>query len=227
MIKRLNKSVRMCLLVLCVAGVSAAQSQQTRPPREDTQNWNEVQLILPFGEKVDLVLLGELRVGRNLSRPVDERAGIELAFKPNKYLTIAPSYRRIATQPVEGRSGRENRFTLTATVAVPFKGFTISDRNRVDRRLRSTGDTTQYRNRLRVEHPFTTGGTKFTAFVSDEVFYDSRERAWIRNRFAAGASREFSERFALEVYYLRQNDGFSRPGDLHVIGTSLRVRLRR
>lgn len=218
----------MCVLVLCFAGVGAAQSPETRPPREDTQNWNEVEVTVPFGEKVDLVLFGELRVGRNLSHPVDERAGIELAFKPNKYLTFAPSYRRIAAHPVEGRrSGRENRFTLTATVAVPFKGFTISDRNRVDRRLHSSGDTTQYRNRLRVEHPFTIGGRKFTAFVSDEVFYDSRERTWIRNRFAIGANRKITERFALEVYYLRQNDGFSRPGDLHVIGTSLRAQLGR
>jgi len=29
----------------------------------------------------------------------------------------------------------------------------------------------------------------------------------------------------LDVFYLRQNDGFSRPGDLNVIGTAWRIRL--
>lgn len=102
----------------------------------------------------------------------------------------------------------------------------MSDRNLVDRRLRSSGNTTQYRNRLQLEHPFKVGGFEATHFASDEVFYDSRERAWIRNRFALGLSRKSSDRYTGEIYYLRQNDGFSRPGDLNVIGTTLRVRFK-
>ena len=214
-----------CALMLCFFNDAAAQSPQSAS-RDDTQSWNEVELSLPLNEQVDLEFYGQLRVGRNLSHLVDERAGIGFSFKPNKYLTFEPSYRYIAAQPVAGRSTREHRLSFEATVSVPVRGFTLSDRNQLDRRLRSSGNTTQYRNRLQVEHPVTLGGTQFKVFVADEVFYDSRERAWIRNRFSVGVSRKFSERYTGEIYYLRQNDGFSRPGDLHVIGTTLRVRFR-
>lgn len=214
-----------CVLTLSLVSYAFAQSQQPAP-RDDTQSWNEVELSLPLNERVDLEFYGQLRVGRNLTHLVDERAGFGFSFKPNKYLTFEPSYRYIAAQPVAGRSTRENRLSFEATVSVPVRGFTLSDRNLLDRRLRSSGNTTQYRNRLQVEHPVTLGGTQFKVFIADEVFYDSRERAWIRNRFSVGVSRKFSERYTGEIYYLRQNDGFSRPGDLHVIGTTLRVRLR-
>lgn len=44
----------------------------------------------------------------------------------------------------------------------------------------------------------------------------------------SGTTLRFSrtkERYTGELYYLRQNDGRSRPGDLHVIGSVLRIRL--
>jgi len=47
----------------------------------------------------------------------------------------------------------------------------------------------------------------------------------VRNRFAIGASKVFNKHFTEEFFYLRQNDGVSIPGDLNVIGTTLRFRL--
>ena len=217
------KQTNIFLLTFILAISVCAQSQE---PREDTQSWNEIELSAPLGKKVDLEFYGQLRFGRNLSHFVDERAGFGVSFKPNKYLTIEPSYRRIYAQPVAGKSTRENRFSFEATVSVPLGKFTVSDRNLIDRRLRSSGNTTQYRNRLLVERPFKISDTELKFFVSDEVFYDSVRRAWIRNRFSIGVSRKFSRRYTGEIYYLRQNDGFSRPGDLNVIGTTLRIRLK-
>jgi hypothetical protein len=64
-----------------------------------------------------------------------------------------------------------------------------------------------------------------SAFIADEVFYDWSFDAWVRNRFQVGVSRVFNKHFTGDLWYLRQNDGHSIPGDLHVIGTSLRFRL--
>lgn len=195
-------------------------------PRGDLQSWNEIELSVPLGEKVDLEFYGQFRVGRHLSRFVDERAGFGISFKPSKYLAFEPSYRRISSQPLAGKSTRENRFSFAATFIAPFKKFTVSDRHLIDRRLRSSGNTTQYRNRLQVEYPFKIKSAEYKVFAADEVFYDAAERAWIRNRFSVGIGRKLGERLAGEIYYLRQNDGFSRPGDLNVIGTRLMVRLK-
>lgn len=213
-------------LLISIFGASIRAQSQPQAPREDTQNWNEIEVSVALTKKLDLEFYGQFRVGRNFSHFVDERVGFGLSFKPHKYLTVEPSYRRIYSQPVGGKSSSENRFSLEATVSVPLGKFTVSDRNLVDQRLRSSGNTTQYRNRLQIELPFKVKSTAFKAFVSDEVFYDSVKRAWVRNRFLIGVGRKFSDRSTGEIYYVRQNDGFSRPGDLNVIGTTLRIRLK-
>ncbi len=209
---------------LICADITFAQSA----PQDDTQSWNEVQFTLPVNKKVDLILNGQLRFGRDLREFVDERAGVSVAFKMNKYFTFTPGYTYIAMQqPVTRRKSYENRLNFAATVRFPpMEKFTISDRNLVERRVRnSTANSTRYRNRLQIERPFTIGGVGLRFFISDEVFYDGAAKAWTRNRFSVGGSRAFNKRLTGDVYYLRQNDGRSRPGDIHVIGTTLRVRL--
>ena len=102
----------------------------------------------------------------------------------------------------------------------------MSDRNWFERRWREPQvDSWRYRNRLRVEHPFQIDKTKFNWFVSDEVFYDWSLNDWVRNRASVGANHAFNKLFTLELYYLRQNDGRSRPGDLQIIGSLWRFKL--
>jgi hypothetical protein len=64
--------------------------------------------------KVDFILLGTLRFGRNLSRPVDERIGIFFSYNPTKSITIVPSYLHIERQPSAGRGFFEDRVALSA-----------------------------------------------------------------------------------------------------------------
>ncbi len=192
----------------------------------DTQEWNDVQLSVSLSKQVDFVLLGTVRVGRDISHPVDERIGGGFSFKAGKYLTLAPNYLHITTQPFKGQSLYENRLSFPATLRLPLGHFVLNDRNMFERRLRHPGgDSTRYRNRLQIEHPLNLGEAKFNVFVANEVFYDWSFNAWVRNRFTAGLSKAFNKHFTQEAYYLRQNDGHSRPGDLNVVGTTLRFRL--
>ena len=69
------------------------------------------------------------------------------------------------------------------------------------------------------------GEFKFKPFVADEVWYVGDASAWTRNRLSVGVIKEFNSRFTAELFYLRQNDGRARPGNLNVIGTLLRVKL--
>jgi hypothetical protein len=84
-------------------------------PSRDTQQWNDVQLIVPMTKKIDFILLGTLRLGRNLSRPVDERIGISFSINLTKFITLVPSYLRIERQPSPGRNFFEDRLAFTAT----------------------------------------------------------------------------------------------------------------
>lgn len=200
---------------------------QSRVPENDVQSWNDFQLTVPLNKKVDFVAQLTLRFGDNLfGAAVDERWGSGFNFKPNKYLTLGASFFDREARPPHGRSEREVRGTLTATVQNTFGKYSVSDRNSLERRWREPQvDAWRYRNRLRVEHPFQVGKNKFTWFVSDEVFYDWSLHLWPRNRAAAGITRPVNKHLTLELYYLRQNDGRSRPGDLHIIGSSWRFKL--
>jgi Protein of unknown function (DUF2490) len=212
----------------CVAFLLAVLTNLTcaQSLRRDTQEWNDVQIFAPVTKTVDFVFYGTLRIGRNVTHPVDERVGAGFAIKPNKYLTVTPFYLHITTQPFRNVRLYENRLNLNASLRFPLGKFTISDRNLFERRLRHPGgDSTRYRNRLQIDHPAQLGKFKFTVFASDEVFYDWSFNAWVRNRFAAGVSKAWNKHLTTDLYYLRQNDGHSRPGDLHVIGTTFRIRL--
>lgn len=217
------------LLLLCV---DKAQAQTRLPPapKKDVQEWNDIQLAVPLSSNVDFVLLGTLRLGRNLTHTVDERIGIAFNIKPGKklgkYLSFAPSYLHIGMQPTTGRFTSEERLSFPVTVRFEIGGgWTVSDRNLFEHRHRRPQvDANRYRNRLQFEHPLKLGDQKLTFFTADEVFYDWSVNLWVRNRFTVGLSKKFNKHFTGDLYYLRQNDGRSRPGDLHVIGTTIRLR---
>jgi hypothetical protein len=201
-----------------------AQAQSTSAPREDNQVWSEFQLAVPVTHNADLVLLGVARFGRNVSRPVNERVGAGILVRCGKYLTLFPAYLYVASQPTGTNHSTEHRITLEATPKFPIGRFVISDRNRVEFHFHSPRPNfIQYRNRIQIEHALR--WHDLDAFVADEVFHDSVASAWIRNRFYLGVGKKVNKHFTLEVYYVRQNDSHSHPGDINALGSTFKVRL--
>lgn len=215
------------LLVVMAMGVAA----QVTPPRNDNQIWNETQLVKGLGEKRDLVMIGGLRIGQQLRRPVEERVGGGLAFKINPHLTIQPTYLYVGFQPFPGRIINEHRIFLNVTGRAALGKLTFTDRNLLERRVRhGNRDFTVYRNRLQIDHPARIGRFEFKPFVANEIWYSTQTGAagrngWFRNRLSAGIIRQLTPRLYAEFFYLHQNDGRSRPGNIHTIGTNFRYRL--
>jgi hypothetical protein len=224
----MNLGWRLFLAALTLCPFTAAQAQTT-PPREDNQFWHETQLIKPVSKNKDLIIIGVLRVGRDFARPVDERIGAGLAFKPSQYLTIMPTYVYVDQQPFAGRRIQEHRLIFNATVKFKLGELAVTDRNLIERRVRhATRDFTVYRNRLQLDYPARLGEFKFKPFVADEIWYSTQAGAqarqgWFRNRISAGIIKQFGERFNAEFFYLRQTDGILSPGDVHALGTLFRV----
>jgi len=216
------KSAVLFLILACAASAAA----QSPVPKTDTQSWNDFQFTIPMTKRIDFVPQLTLRFGDNLTKSVDERWGFSWVFKVNQYLSFGSLYFHREARLPRGRREHEDRITLAANVQKQLGKFTVSDRNGLEHRWREPQvDAWRYRNRLRVEHPFTIGKEKFNWFVSDEVFYDWSLHVWPRNRASAGINRAINKHLTLELYYMRQNDGRSRPGDLHIIGTLWRFKL--
>jgi hypothetical protein len=211
------------LCIICCGAPSFAQNV-IDDDREDTQFWNETQIIIPMRDCADLMFFGVLRMGRDIARPVDERGGVGVALKANRFLTIIPTWLYVSQQPTATSKNIEHRLVFNATFKFGLGKFAFTDRNLIERRLRNgRDDFTMYRNRLQIDHPASLGSFKFRVFVADEAWYDSLRNVWVRNRVSAGIIKQISRNFTAEVFYLRQNDGFARPGDAHVIGTLFRL----
>ena len=218
----MRRSAWACLLLFVLTGLASAQIID----RTDNQFWSDVQVAVPVTKDIDFNVLGTLRIGRDFNRPVDERIGTGFTFRFGQHLQIAPNYLYISTQPIRNRRLWESRLSLPVTLRFNVEKFRFSDRNLFERRIRNPGiSSTRYRNRLQVEHPVGRSEWGFSLFVADEIFYDWSIDRWVRNRFAVGGSKVFNKHFTQDVYYLRQNDGVSIPGDLNVIGTILRIKL--
>ena len=217
----MNKFTTSALLLACVCVCATASGQV---PEKDNQLWDDIQLTIPMTKKVDFVIQGTLRTDRELA--YDIRWGAGFNYKVNQYLTLNQSFFNADARPPRGLRQRETRLTLGATLQKPIGKFTLFNRNAFERRWRAPQiDAWRNRNRLRLERPFTVGKTKFTWLLSDEFFYDWSLHDWVRNRAAIGAYHAFNKHFTLEFYYMRQNDGRTRPGDLHIIGAAWRVKL--
>jgi hypothetical protein len=215
---------------LLVVGVSPAVFGQTPTPtpvpREDIQSWNEVIVNVAINESMDLMFNGTLRVSLDVAdRPVEERAIIGVAFKVGKYLTVTPTYMATFFQPVNGQSFTEHRPLVDAVLQIPVGKFRFIDRNRLEHRFTRPVDTTRYRNRLQIDYPVKIGSFETRVFIADEVFYDTFWDRWTVNRISAGITKTFNDKLNADIFYLRQNNSFSRPGDVHVIGLILRVRM--
>ena len=211
-------------LLLLLLFVSCAPAQSV--DHTDNQLWTDVQLAVPVTKNFDFNILGTLRLGRDIGRPVDERVGAGFTWKIGKYWQVSPNYLHIGMQPFRGRKVWENRLSLPVTVRFNLDKFRLSDRNLLEHRIRNSGvRSNRYRNRFQVEHPVGEKEWNLSLYVADEVFYDWSVDRWVRNRFTIGASKTFNKHFTQDFYYLRQNDGVSTPGDLNVIGTTLRFRL--
>ena len=219
-----HQCFRAALLFVLALHFTKAHAQSVSS--QDTQEWNDVQLSVPVARNIDFNLIGTLRWGRGLSRPVDERIGAGFTFKLGQYLSASAGYLHIGMQPSEGRLVFEERALFPITVRVPLGKFSLSDRNQFERRMRHPGvDSSRYRNRLQLEHPLGSARMRLSIFFSDEIFYDWSFGAWGRNRAAVGVTKVLNKHLTGDLYYLRQNDSHSTPGDLHVIGTALRVKL--
>jgi len=217
----LRRILHVALFLCALSSLASAQAIQS-----DNQQWTDVQFAVPVTKNFDFNLLGTLRLGRDISRPVDERVGVGFTFRWGKYFTASPSYQNISMQPFRGRIVWENRLTLPVTLRFMAGKFRLSDRNQFERRYRNSGlKSWRYRNRFQVEHPVGSKKWALSLFVADEIFYDWTIERWVRNRFSVGGIKVFNKHYTQEFYYLRQNDGVSLPGDLNVIGTTLRFRL--
>lgn len=210
---------------------------QSPAPTDDVQFWNETTLTIPLIkrkddkgkeiEKFSMFFNGILRVGRNVSRPVDERIGFGFDYKLNKFISFTTAYLYVAAQPFRGRKEYENRLRFAVTLENKFKKFSIRDRNLIEYRIRnSRADSTRYRNKFQFNYPFLKAGKElFTPFAADEIYYDFHEKEFTRNEFSVGITKKFKPNFSADFFFMLRNNRGTILKYVNIFGINLKFKI--
>ena len=219
---------RSALILLIVgSGFILQVAAQELQPQDDIQSWNDLQLTVPLSKTVDFYTAVTGRFGKDVTRLNDGRYAIGFAWKPNASLNIMPFFWYINARNALSRFRRESRLNLRATYRRPItKKVVFVHRSTYEYRIRRPLNSWRYRGAVGFEIDIPKKIIPTAKIITfDEVFYDSLLERFSRNRFAIGISKFLNKNLTLDVSYMRQNDGVSRPGDLHVIWTAWRVKL--
>jgi Protein of unknown function (DUF2490) len=219
-----NNLISTTLFIICLAVFSANAQTPSLVPQDDVESWNDVQLTVPLSAKIDFWNSVSIRFGKNISRLQDARYGIGFIFHPNKHWSFQPFYLSIKARDSRGRFRHENRLSFRATYKFPFKKVGLTHRSLYEYRSRTTGNVWQYRPSITVDKEIKFI-PKAKIYVTEEVFYFSNLKKFARNRFTVGISKTLTKKLTLDIFYTRQNDGFARPGDIHAIGASWKIKL--
>lgn len=219
--------MRKIFLTLAVIILSAVfANAQALVDKADNQSWNDFQLTVPMTKQIDFYTSLTERFGKNLTRVNDERFAVGFVYKPDKAWSFMPFYWNIRMRNSRSQFRTEHRLSFRIGYRFPFKAFGLSHRSTFEYRLRRPLNSWRYRPSLTFEKDIAKNIIpKAKFYITEEVFYDSLLKKFSRNRFTLGITKTLTKQLSLDVYYMRQNDGFSRPGNLNVIGTSWKVRL--
>ncbi|MGC2282419.1 MAG: DUF2490 domain-containing protein, partial [Candidatus Acidiferrales bacterium] len=100
-----------------------------------------------------------------------------------------------------------NRLEPALTLHIPMKGrILITDRNRGDLDWSKGSFTWRYRNRLTIERRASIGSYHPAAYVSAEVFYQSRYGKWSSTNLYAGCLLPVSKHVQFDPYYEHENN---------------------
>ena len=199
------------------------RAQNVRP-HHDFQAWADLYASHPLNIKTDFQISTGIRYGDDQGHLIYRRITSGFAFHWHRFFTVEPYYQYSVSDTIFGPQTAENRVALAIVSATSWKRWEISDRNAGERRFIGSARDWRYRNRVELRRPVTALHKQISVFVWDEVFYSSTPNKWYRNRVALGAGRKINSRISIDIYYLRQNDGITRPGDLNTLGMAVRTR---
>ena len=224
-----KRSLRWVLAVIfrCLLAVMplAANGQSSATPLADFQSWDEVDVSARAARILDIAWVTQGRFSSGYPNPAAYLSGLDFKLSAGSHFELTPSYYYAAFETTSGKKGHFQVPMFAVTVRDTGKNWTVSDRNRFLGAIGSATDFWIYRNRPRMDYNLS-AKLGATVFVWDEVSYFSVFHRWSRNRFAAGLRKTFNEKWAAEIYYLRQDDSVVQPRDMNALGLTLSFRIR-
>lgn len=173
----------------------------------DWQIWNTYDIQTKISKDVDLQIEQEFRYGNDVSRLYYYHTEGGFEYNIVSWLSAGAAYRQV-TDKVQNKWKEEYRPMINATLKSCLYGFKLSDRNRLEFRIRRyENGQIRYRNKATLVFPWKVTPINIQPYTADEIFIDSNVCRINENRFYAGLKMEFLKNLKGDLYYLLKSNG--------------------
>ena len=191
----------------------------------DFQYWNTESISYKINDNWKINAEEEFRFGDSVTDFYYQHTDVGLTYSGlADWIDVGVNY-RLVFEEKSGDWEYENRPHFNGTLKHKLKGFSLSDRNRLEWRMPESSYTKwRYRNKFTIGYPIDIEPFTFTPYIADELFIDFDKGELDRNRLYAGINYKILENLKLDIFYLWQtsksNDSWK---DYNVVGTKIKL----
>jgi hypothetical protein len=204
----LKVAVVVCVTVLCAAPVGA----------DEGEYWLRLDLKKELGEST-LSLCVERRAAGELGEDYYRSVGVGIGRLALRHLELGGSYLCVRQGGGDDWT-TEHRPLADAVIRWGMFGMSVSDRSRLELRLRDGEEALRYRNRLKASRSLVRGALAVSA--DEEIFVDMERSEFNRNRLGCGLESALGGVARVGLFYMlesrKSRDAWSHS---HIAGLSL------
>jgi len=208
------------LLALSLCGATAGAYDN-----DDFQYWNNESAAWKLNEDWVFTAEEEFRFGDDAHDFYYQHTDWGLKYSGlTEWLDVGINYRGVFEESKSDWT-YENRPHLNLTVKMRSQGFTLSNRARMEFRIRqSAEDKPRYRHKATLTFPWRWTAWEIQPYLADEAFIDFEGTEFTRNRIYSGFSSRITKNLRCDIFYMLQHSKASANWNRsHVLGTALRV----
>jgi len=224
MMMRIKKSLLLFLLI-CTAKVSFSQEK-------DFGIWASISAEKDLIKNLELNFDVNMRTYHNVSEIEEAFFDIGLAYKFNKYLSTALSYRYTEFREDDELFHPRHKWFADLKGKLPLGDFDISARFRFQKRYKTYFEDENDREskevgRLKLKTLYDIPSFPVNPYLSAELFFpmfSGSERTVEKERFMAGFEYNISKKHSIEIEYMFQRDFFPKLSDMNIISVNYNIK---
>jgi hypothetical protein len=189
---------------------------------DETQQWDELKFVGKVSEHADIFAATTLRLAE-MAPTINRVSGqLGLNLHATTALTFSPNYQYIVNDPTEESGNWEHRPGIVAAINFPVGFAEATVDTGFEYRIREgKADSWRVRPKLKLKHQLGPKAWKADGYLANELFFDSTEDDFVRDRFFVGLEKKLGAGWTGDLYYCRQHQIRSSDPDLNIIGISM------
>lgn len=186
----------------------------------DIEYWSQIRITGAVSEAVAFTSTVALRNDEDATRHYYTRMESGLRWNISKHVALGAEYAHLNSRS-GGRWALECRPSVSVTLGWNLGALRLSDRSRLERRVKESVASTRYRNQLTLRGSQVTP-VRLRPYAAGEIFYDVSGGRLEKRRVSGGVTMGLWRPLAVSLYYMLEG---RRPDsewtDVGIFGTTL------